>query len=207
MSASLTPAVEATLSAAVVKNPTDKATRLVYADYLEEQGRDDEALRQREVCFLGQPCMVDLLPPHPLNRVMGQDPWLRPWLHLDVRSGRLRFGLFAPAHVMFPGGWFWQGRTVRWLIPNLLVSGQALTRAIRLGGISRELWQVCQGSRLVEAHPTGASRYFRSRAARTAARAIRDWLADFCSPHKVVRFRVADLAQHAARGQRRARVG
>lgn len=33
---------------AIAENPYDRATRLVYADWLEEHGHDDEALVQRE---------------------------------------------------------------------------------------------------------------------------------------------------------------
>jgi hypothetical protein len=55
----------------------------------------------------------------------------------------------------------------RALLPlsNPFVDGQALTRDIRLGAISRELWLVCRGFRLVGTNPAGASRYSRNLAA------------------------------------------
>lgn len=51
----MTTTLEAGFLAALYANPADKATRLIYADWLEEQGRDQDAFDQRRRLQLMDP--------------------------------------------------------------------------------------------------------------------------------------------------------
>lgn len=87
---------------AIVRHPGDDAPRLVYADWLEENGRAEEAEFLRVQCRLAAAEPSD--PEYP--ELADRDEELRLWLTAHVPGPRLAF----PAGLSVEGGrhWWWQ---------------------------------------------------------------------------------------------------
>jgi uncharacterized protein (TIGR02996 family) len=87
---------------AIVRHPGDDTPRLVYADWLEENGRAEEAEFLREQCRLAVAEPSD--PKYP--ELIDRDEELRLWLTAHVPGPRLAF----PAGLSVEGGrhWWWQ---------------------------------------------------------------------------------------------------